>query len=150
MDSKEKTRLKKFIRQLEIIRGLHTELVTVYIPAGYELIKIIQHLQQEQGTAVNIKDKTNRQNVVDSLERMIRHLRLFKSTPPNGLAVFSGNIASQEGKQDIKVWSMEPPVPLNIRMYRCDKVFITAPLEDMMAFNETFGLIVMDNREGTV
>ncbi len=150
IDSMLRHKLKRFLREIKVVRGLHTELVTVYIPAGYELIKIIQHLQQEQGTAVNIKDKTNRQNVVDSLERMIRHLRLFKATPPNGLAVYSGNIASQEGKQDIKVWSMEPPVPLNVRMYRCDKVFITAPLEDMMAFNETFGLIVMDNREGTV
>lgn len=150
IDSVVRHKLKRFVRELKQIRGLHTELVTVYIPAGYELIKIIQHLQQEQGTASNIKDKTNRQNVVDSLERMVRHLRLFKSTPPNGLAVFSGNIASQEGKQDIKVWSMEPPIPLNIRMYRCDKTFITAPLEDMVAFNETFGLIVMDNREGTV
>lgn len=150
IDSIVRHKLKRFVRELKQIRGLHTELVTVYIPAGYELIKIIQHLQQEQGTASNIKDKTNRQNVVDSLERMVRHLRLFKATPPNGLAVFSGNIASLEGKQDIKVWSIEPPVPLNIRMYRCDKVFITQPLEDMLAITDTFGLIVMDNREATI
>lgn len=150
LDSTQRYKLKRFVRELKGIRGLHTELVTVYIPAGYELIKIIQHLQQEQGTASNIKDKTNRQNVVDSLERMIRHLRLFKATPPNGLAVFSGNIASLKGKQDIRVWSIEPPVPLNIRMYRCDKIFITPPLDDMMAFNDTFGLIVMDNREATI
>lgn len=150
MDSTQRYKLKRFMKEIKSVRGLHTELVTVYIPAGYELIKIIQHLSQEQGTASNIKDKTNRQNVVDSLERMIRHLRLFKGTPPNGLAVFSGNIASQEGKQDIKVWSLEPPVPLNIRMYRCDKTFITEPLEGMLNVNEAYGLIVMDNREANV
>lgn len=150
IDSTQRYKLKRFLRELKSIRGLHTELVTVYIPAGYELIKIIQHLAQEQGTASNIKDKTNRQNVVDSLERMIRHLRLFKSTPPNGLAVFSGNISSMEGKQDIKVWSLEPPVPLNIRMYRCDKLFITEPLEGMLNINDTFGLIVIDNRDASV
>ena len=93
MDSKEKQRLKKFIRQLEVIRGRHTELVSVYIPAGYELVKIIQHLQQEQGTAENIKSKDNRKRVIDSLERMIRHLRLFESTPKNGLAAFAGNVS---------------------------------------------------------
>ena len=81
---------------------------------------------------------------------MIRHLRLYKQTPPNGLAVFSGNTASQEGKQDLKVWSLEPPLPLNIRMYRCDQVFVTDPLEDMVESHNTYGLIVMDNREGIV
>ncbi len=150
MDSAVQHKLKAFVRELKGIRGLHTELVTVYVPEGYELIKIIQHLAQEQGTASNIKDKTNRQNVVDSLERMIRHLRLFKATPPNGLAVFSGNIASMEGKQDIHVWGIEPPLPLNIRMYRCDKVFILEPLEEMLKSKTMYGLIVMDNREGTI
>ncbi len=146
----EKYQLKKRIKELKAIRGRHTELVTVYIPAGYELIKIIQHLAQEQGTAANIKDKTTRTNVIDSLERMIRHLRLYKQTPPNGLAVFSGNIASQEGKQDIKVWSVEPPEALNMRMYRCDQTFVTEPLEDMVESHNMYGLIVMDNREGIV
>src|SRR3989338_6114128 len=106
----EKFKLKKFVQELRAIRGRHTELVTVYIPSGYDLNKIIAHLAQEQGTASNIKDKTTRTNVIDSLERMIRHLRLFKQTPPNGLAIFSGNTASQEGKQNIKVWSLEPPI----------------------------------------
>ncbi len=146
----EKFKLRKFVNELKAIRGRHTELVTVYIPAGYDLNKIIAHLAQEQGTASNIKDKTTRTNVIDSLERMIRHLRLFKQTPPNGLAIFSGNTASQEGKQDIKVWSLEPPLPLNLRMYRCDQTFITEPLQDMMENKETYGLIAMDNREGTV
>ena len=150
MDSNQRYKLKRFLKEVKSVRGLHTELVTVYIPAGYELIKIIQHLQQEQGTASNIKDKTNRQNVVDSLERMIRHLRLFKGTPPNGLAVYSGNTASQEGKQDIKVWSLEPPIPLNIRMYRCDKTFIIEPLENMLNISDMYGMIAMDNREASI
>ena len=67
----------------------------MYIPAGYDLNKIINHIAQEQGTASNIKDKNTRQNVIDSLERMIRHLRLFGKTPENGLAVFSGNASER-------------------------------------------------------
>ncbi len=150
LDSKQQYKLRKFISELKQYRGRHTEFVTVYIPAGYDLIKIIQHLAQEQGTASNIKDKTTRLNVQDSLERMIRHLRLYSKTPVNGLAAFSGNIASQEGKQDLKVWSIEPPVPLNVRMYRCDQTFILEPLLEMMHINEVYGLIVLDNRESTL
>src|SRR3989344_6020251 len=123
MDKKQQHKLKAFIKNLEKVRGRHTELVTVYIPAGYDLNKIINHVKEEQGTASNIKDKTTRNNVIDALERIIRHLRLFKKTPDNGLAVFSGNFAEREGQQDIKVFSIEPPEPLNYRLYRCDQTF---------------------------
>ena len=67
MDKRKVQKLKKFIKELEAIKGRHTELVSVYVPQGYDLIKIIQHLEQEQGTASNIKDKNNRQRVIDSL-----------------------------------------------------------------------------------
>lgn len=150
LNTKQQYQIRKFLNELRQYRGRHTELVSVYIPSGYDVIKIIQHLAQEQGTASNIKDKTNRLNVQTALEKMIRHLRLYKKTPDNGLAAFSGNIASQEGKQDIKVWSIEPPVPVNIRLYRCDHVFVLGPLEEMMQINDIYGLIVMDNREATV
>ena len=95
LDTRQQFKLRKIINELKDIRGRHTELVTVYIPAGYDLNKIVTHLAQEQGTAANIKDKTTRGNVQDSLDKMIRHLKLYTKTPENGLAAFSGNIASQ-------------------------------------------------------
>ncbi len=150
MDLKAKLQLKKFIRDLEKIRGRHTELVSVYAPSGYDLIKVIQHLQEEQGTAKNIKDAKTRQNVIDSLERCIRHLRLFKRTPPNGLAIFAGNVAAQEGKVDIQIFSIEPPTPLKTRIYRCDQVFVLDLLRDQLEHQEAYGLIVMDRREATI
>ena len=72
----------------------------------------------------NIKSTSTRKNVVDALEKMIQHLRLFKKTPEHGLCVFSGNVAEREGQSDVKVWSVEPPVPLKTRIYRCDKEFV--------------------------
>ena len=38
----QKYELKKFIKELEGFKGRHTEFVSVYIPAGYEMVKIIQ------------------------------------------------------------------------------------------------------------
>lgn len=150
MNTKQKLKLKKFINELALIKGRHTELVSVYIPAGYDLIKIIQHLQQEQGTASNIKDAKTRKCVIDSLEKLIRHLKLYKRTPPNGLAAFSGNIAAQEGKIDIKVWSIEPPEQIKTRIYRCDQTFLIDILRGMLEEKEEYGLIVMDRREATI
>jgi len=150
VSAKEKLKLKHIIKELEKHRGRHTELVSVYIPAGYDLNKIINHLQQEQGTASNIKSSSTRNNVINALERMVQHLKLFKHTPPNGLAVFSGNVAEREGQQEYKVWSLEPPVPLNIRIYRCDKEFVLDPIQQMMEHEDVFGMVVLDRRDATI
>ncbi len=142
--------LKKLIKELENYKGRHTELVSVYIPQDYDLNKIINHLAQEQGTASNIKSTITRNNVTDALERMIQHLKLFKRTPPNGLAVFSGNVAQREGQQEFKVWSFETPVPLKTRIYRCDKEFVLDILRDMLETKEVYGLVVMDRRDANI
>jgi peptide chain release factor subunit 1 len=150
LTEQQKHKLKKFIKELSTYRGRHTELVSVYIPQGYDIIKIIQHLSQESGTATNIKDAITRKNVIDALEKMIQHLRLFKKTPENGLVTFSGNVAAQQGKQDFKVWSIEPPVPLRTRIYKCDKKFVLDILEDMLETKEVYGLIVLDRRDADI
>ncbi len=146
----QKYELKKFVKELEQYRAMHTEFVTVYVPAGYDMNKIINHLAQEQGTATNIKSSSTRKNVIDALERMIQHLRLYKQTPKNGLVAFSGNVLAREGKSDVKVWSMEPPMPMNMRIYKCDKNFELELLRDMMESKEIYGLIVMDKRDATI
>ncbi|HIH11648.1 TPA: peptide chain release factor 1 [Candidatus Woesearchaeota archaeon] len=142
-----KLQIKKLVRELRSYRAPHTEFVSVYIPAEYELTKITNHLAEEQGTASNIKSTSTRKNVQSALEKMIQHLRLFKKTPENGLVVFSGNIAAAEGKQDVRVWSIEPPIPLNIRIYRCDKIFVTDILENLIMDQHVYGLVVLDRRD---
>ena len=142
--------LKKFVKELENFKGRHTELVSVYVPQDYDLNKIINHLAHEQGTASNIKSSATRKNVTDALERMIQHLKLFKRNPPNGLCVFSGNVAEREGQHNFKVWSIEPPIPLKTRIYRCDKEFVLDILRDMLDVKEVYGLVVMDRRDANI
>lgn len=148
--AQDRLQLKKLIKELKSYKAPHTEFVTVYIPKDYEMVKIIQHLSEEQGTASNIKSATTRKNVQGALEKMIQHLRNFKRTPDNGLAVFAGNIAAGEGKQDFRTWSLEPPVPLKTRIYRCDKLFVLDILEEMLMEHHVYGLVVLDKRDGTI
>jgi len=150
MDSAAEYKLKKLVKELKNVSGRHTELVSVYVPAGYDLNNVISQLASEQGTATNIKSKSTRKNVVDALERTIQHLRLFTRTPPNGLAAFCGNVSEREGQQDIKVWSVEPPIPMNQRLYRCDKAFITEPLDDLLTPKDAYALIAVDNKTATI
>ncbi len=146
----QRYKLRNFIKHLEDFKGRNTELVTVYVPSGYDINKIITHLSQEQGTAANIKSKATQKNVIDALERMIQHLKLFNQTPPNGLAAFAGNVAEREGQSDVKVWSTEPPVPINTRIYRCDKEFHLDILRELAETKDIYGLVVMDRRDGDV
>jgi len=150
LSEKQKHQLKKTIKELEQHRGRHTELVSVYIPQGYEMTKVINHLDQEKGTAMNIKSASTKKNVIDALEKMTQHLRLFKRTPENGLAVFAGNVAEREGQQDFKVWSIEPPIPLKTRIYRCDKEFVLDLLRDMLETKEVYGLVIVDRRDAII
>ncbi|MGV8162116.1 MAG: peptide chain release factor aRF-1 [Candidatus Nanoarchaeia archaeon] len=150
MDDKQRYKLKKFVRDLENFKGRGTELVSVYVPAEYDLNKIATHISQEQGTATNIKSKQTRDNVINALEKIIQHLKLYNKTPPNGLVVFAGNVAEREGQQDYQVWSMEPPIPMRQRVYRCDKEFVLEPLRAMLDDEASFGLVAMDRREATI
>jgi peptide chain release factor subunit 1 len=149
-DEKKKYKLKKLIGELGAIRGRHTELVSVYIPAGYSITDVIGQLKDEQGTASNIKSKTTRKNVVTALEKIVQHLKIFKETPPNGLAVFAGNISEVEGKEDIKVWSFEPPERLPTKIYWCDQTFVLEPLKAMIQEHDIYALIVLDAREASI
>ena len=150
MSPKEKRRLKLLIKELKSYKALHTEYVSVYVPAGYDLNKINSHLSDELGTASNIKSSATRKNVQGALDKMLQTLKLFKKTPPNGLALFAGNIASKEGKQDMRSWYIEPTVPLNIRIYRCDKAFLTEHLEDILVVKRAYGLVVLDRRDADI
>jgi len=150
LTAQQKHKLKAFLKDLGSRKARHTELITVYIPEGYDIVKIIQHLDQEKGTATNIKSAVTRKNVINALERMTQHLKLFKQTPENGLAAFAGNVSEREGQEDYKVWSIEPPIPLRTRIYRCDKTFVLDLLEDMMETKEVYGLLVMDRRDANI
>lgn len=145
-----KEELEEKLNELEIHKGRHTELVTVYIPADYDVNAVQRQLEGEKSTAKNIKSSATRNNVTEALEKIVRYLKGLKQTPPNGLALFAGNISKVEGVSDLQLWDIEPIQPLKIRMYRCDKEFITQPLREMLEVSVVFGLLVMDRKEATI
>ncbi len=154
VDSKARYQFKRMLEDLASKRGRGTELISVYITPDFELIKVIQQLRDEQGTAANIKSKTTRKNVVSALERIIQFLRIYADThkrpPPNGMAIFCGNVAGRDDIADIKLYWVEPPEQITIKMYRCDQEFVLDPLRDMTQVKETVGVLVMDRREATL
>lgn len=150
MDEINKLKLKRILDELRKVRGRHTELVTVYVPAGYDINLINNQISQEQGTAQNIKSKATRKNVLAALDKIVQELKLYKKTPENGMVIFSGNVSEGEGGQDIKIWVIEPPEPLTTKMYRCDQEFMLGPLEEILEAKYSFGLVVIDNKNAAI
>ena len=148
--AKQKRELAKLISGLKGIRGSGTELISVYIPAGYPIAETSNRLKNEYGQAGNIKSKTTRNNVQAALDKIISYLKTFRQTPKNGLALFAGNISKDPGKEDIQLFSVEPPLALQVSLYRCDSDFMLDPLIGQGRVKEKYGLVTIDGKDATV
>lgn len=150
-DEKNRYGLKKLIDRLAAMRGRHTELISVYIPAGYSITDVIGQLKNEQGTSSNIKSKATRNNVTDALEKIIQYLKKYDKTPPNGLVIFAGNVSEDEGKPKIEVFPYTDLVePIKTKLYWCDQTFVLEPLKAMVVEHDVYALIVLDAREASI
>lgn len=143
-------KLKKLVQELERMRGRHTELISIYIPADASLNDINNILANEISLTQNVKSKTVRKNVTDALTKIVQHLKLYKKTPEHGIAIFCGNVSEQEGKTDIRLWAVEPPEPIAVKLYWCDQNFELEPLKEQLKEKEVYGLVTMDTKEATI
>ncbi len=140
----------KEVKLLKTMRGYGTELISIYVPAGYQISEEIGKLRQEHSESGNIKSKSTRQNVQGAIDKIIQYLKLYRETPKNGIVVFCGNVSKNQGKTDIELFSIDPPLPLKINIYRCDSTFLVGPIEEMIGSKDMYALVVMDGREATV
>ncbi len=150
-DSVKVYKIRKTLDELSQKSGRGTELITVYIPKGKQLHEIINALQQEQGTADNIKSDLTRTHVVDSLGKVIQRLKLYKKTPERGLVMFCGALPPEEGgplgSEVVKVWEIDPPKDLNQYLYRCDDHFHVDILKDMLKDDNLIGFLAIDAKD---
>ena len=150
-DSVKMYRIRKTLEELSQKSGRGTELITVYIPKGKQLHEIIGTLQQEQGTADNIKSDLTRTHVVDSLGKVIQRLKLYKKTPERGLVMFCGALPPEEGgplgSEVVTVWEVDPPKDLNQYLYRCDDHFHVDILKDMLKDDNLIGFLAIDSKD---
>lgn len=150
MDKLKEFELMRELRNLKKMRGIGTELISLYIPPSYPIAEATNKLRDEYGQASNIKSKTTRVNVQAAIEKIIQYLKLFRAPPKNGIAIFCGNLSRKPGVQDIQLFSIEPPFPINVQLYRCDSVFFLEPLEEMLKIKESYILLVIDGKEATI
>ena len=150
-DSVKLYKIRKTLDELSKKSGRGTELITVYIPKGKQLHEIINALQQEQGTADNIKSDLTRTHVVDSLGKVVQRLKLYKKTPERGLVMFCGALPPEGGgplgSEVVKVWEIDPPKDLKQYLYRCDDHFHVDILKDMLKDDNLIGFLAIDAKD---
>ncbi|MGH1567113.1 MAG: peptide chain release factor aRF-1 [Nitrosopumilus sp.] len=150
-DSVKLYKIRKTLEELSQKSGRGTELITVYIPKGKQLHEIINALQQEQGTADNIKSDLTRSHVVDSLGKVVQRLKMYKKTPERGLVMFCGALPPEGGgplgSEVVTVWEIDPPKDLNQYLYRCDDHFHVDILKDMLKDDNLIGFLAIDAKD---
>ncbi|MFH0971435.1 MAG: peptide chain release factor aRF-1 [Candidatus Micrarchaeota archaeon] len=149
--SKEMYEFKKQLKALGEFQGRGTELISLYIGPGMGVADFSAKLRDEYGQASNIKSKATQKNVQGAIERLMQYLKLLgHKAPPNGIAIFCGNVSEFEGKSDIRLITIIPPSPLTTSFYRCESTFQLEPLAEMLEQIGSYGLVVMDGKEATI
>lgn len=142
---------KKKVKMLEAIKGRHTELITQYIPPGTDRSTVMGQLSEEINQSGNIKSPSTRKNVQGALRKIIGFLKNINfKLPKNGLVVFAGNISENEGRADIRLFTVTPVRPLKVKLYWCDSSFHLDHLKEMMAPNDFYAIMTIDKNEATI
>ncbi|MAG22214.1 MAG: peptide chain release factor 1 [Candidatus Diapherotrites archaeon] len=151
VDATEVVLFKKKLKKLKQYKGRGTELISLYLPPNVDRSSVMGQITEETSQSSNIKSPQTRKNVQGALRRLDNFLkRINFKLPPKGLVVFSGNTSQQEGKSDIRLFTLKPPKELKTKLYWCDSEFHLAPLEEMVAPTDIFGILTIDKKEATI
>jgi len=136
-------RLKRTIEELEAFSGSGTSVISLLIPPGEQISAITNMLAGEYGTASNIKSRVNRNAVLAAITSASNRLKLYNRLPPNGLALFCGEIEDR-GKIQKVVIDLTPYKPISNFIYLCDSRFHTEHLRELLTNDDAYGFIIMD------
>ncbi len=136
--------MKKLIKTLNAAHGNGTSMISLVIPPKEQLSRTMHMLQDEYGTATNIKSRVNRQSVLDAITAAQQQLKLYSKCPPNGLIIYCGTCLTDEGKEKRISFSFEPFMAINTSLYLCSNKFQTDVLSSLIQDNDKYGFIIMD------
>lgn len=143
--------VKRRLNELKGLKGRGTELISLYIPEGHSIPEITAKLRDEYGQASNIKSKSTRKNVQSAINRILEYLKLFRKPPKSGMAIFCGNVISEQYKEGkVELFAIQPHKPVDVQLYRCDSSFFLEPLIRMLGAKDKYAIFAIDKREATI
>jgi peptide chain release factor subunit 1 len=140
----ERYKVKKLIKMLESARGMGTSVITVYVPPKDQISRVVTMLNNEHGTASNIKSHTNKISVQTAITAALGRLKLISRVPNNGLILYCGTVLTEDNKEKKLTMDIEPFKAVSRSLYLCDNKFHTEELHRMLESDEKFGFIIVD------
>jgi peptide chain release factor subunit 1 len=150
MSGMDKYKFRRALEQIEEAEGRGTELVSVYIPPERPIFDVANYLRAELSQSSNIKSALTRKHVTQAIESAMQRLKAYRMPPSNGLVIFTGHKQVGADQTRMETFVLEPPEPVTSFIYRCDSKFYTAPLHEMLAEKDVYGLVVIDWSEATL
>ncbi|KAG5475665.1 hypothetical protein GH5_04645 [Leishmania sp. Ghana 2012 LV757] len=140
----ERYKVKKLIQMLDSARGMGTSVISVYMTPREQISGMVTKLNNEYGTASNIKSHTNKLSVQSAITAALGRLKQIPRVPPNGLLLYSGTVMTSDNKEKKLTLDIEPFKPVSRSLYLCDNKFHTEELRRMLESDDKFGFIIMD------
>lgn len=137
-------RQKKLLKFLRDVRGNGTSMISIIIPPKEQLCRTTQMLTDEYGTATNIKSRVNRLSVLSAISSAQAKLKTINKTPKNGLALYVGEILTQDNKEKKVAYAIEPVKPINTSLYMCDSRFHVEGVLALFEDDVKYGFVVID------
>ncbi|KAH9586485.1 eRF1 domain 2 [Trypanosoma melophagium] len=140
----ERYKVKKLIQMLESARGMGTSVISIYMTPKEQISGMVTKLNNEYGTASNIKSHTNKLSVQTAITAALGRLKQYNRLPPNGLLLYCGTVLTADNKEKKLTLDIEPFKAVSRSLYLCDNKFHTEELRRMLESDEKFGFIVVD------
>lgn len=140
----ERFKVKRLIQMLESARGIGTSVISVYMTPKEQISAMVMKLNNEYGTASNIKSHTNKLSVQSAITAALAKLKTFTRTPANGMILYSGTVMTADNKEKKMTMDISPFKAVSRSLYLCDNRFHTEELHRMLESDDKFGFIIMD------
>ncbi|KAM0681344.1 translation termination factor eRF1 [Glugoides intestinalis] len=144
IDEIEVFKQKKLLKFLRDVRGNGTSMISIIIPPKEQLCRTVQMLTDEYGTATNIKSRVNRLSVLSAISSAQAKLKTVNKTPKNGLALYVGEILTQDNKEKKVAYAIEPIKPINTSLYMCDSRFHVEDVLNLFTDDTKYGFVIID------
>jgi peptide chain release factor subunit 1 len=126
------TQLQNLLK-LKQLKGVG--LVSMIIPARLQIYSITNNISTELSTASRIKNKSNRDSIINTYKDINEFFVNITHIPLNGVAVFAGTYVDKNGVRQREILNFTPPKPIKEFIYSCDEHFHVDFIEDLYKTN---------------
>jgi peptide chain release factor subunit 1 len=147
-NSVKQHKLRKLIAWLSGKEGREKDFISLYIPHETLMEEVVASLKKEAESIVMNSERAE-DRLQKTLKNVIQQLKQQTELPENGLVVFAGTFANNQGEETFNFEVILPPEPVANYLYMVDNHFELEPLREMLRDQKIVGIITLDAKEAS-